>query len=135
MITLAQWLKEQLQARDLTQLEAAVHAGVSGGTHSEILNKDHIPRLEILFRLADYFHTPREYVIRLAARMPIEDSQPVDDEEEALIEELVEEFRKVPDEWKPEVLVQMRMFTRLANLPPVRFVAGDDPPEEDPHET
>jgi transcriptional regulator with XRE-family HTH domain len=133
MLTLAQWLKEQLRARNLTQQAAAVHAGVSGGTLSDILNKDHIPRLDILFRLADYFDTPREYLVRLAARMPLEDSQPVDTgQEDILAEELLAEFRKIPDEWKPEVLAQMRIFVRLANLPTVRFIGAD--PQEEQHE-
>lgn len=115
MKSLAEWLQTQLQARGMTQAAAAVHAGVSGATISQILNQDHIPRIETLFRLADFFETPREQVLRIAARMPLGqgDSR---DEDDYLIEELVEQFRQVPDEWKEEAIRQMQMFQRLARL-------------------
>jgi transcriptional regulator with XRE-family HTH domain len=124
-ITLAQWLEHQIQAHNLTQQATAVYAGVSGATLSDILNKGHLPRLDILFRLADYFDTPREYVVRLAARMPIEDSQPID-QDEYLVQELLDAFRQVPDDWKPEALAQVQMFVRLANRPSVRFVGDEE---------
>ena len=124
--TLAEWLEGQIQAHELTQQATAVYAGVSGATLSDILNKGHLPRLEILFRLADYFDTPREYVVRLAARMPIEDSRPID-QEDYLVQELLDAFRRVPDDWKPEALAQVQMFVRLANRPSVRFVGDDQP--------
>jgi len=124
--SLAQWLENQIQNHNLTQQATAVYAGISGATLSEILNKGHLPRLEILFRLADYFDTSREYVVRLAARMPINDSRPID-RDDYLVQELVDAFRQVPDDWKPEALAQVQMFVRLANRPSVRFV-GDDAP-------
>ena len=74
MYTLAEWLKDQIQAHGLTQQKVSVYAGVSGATLSDMLNRGHIPKMELLFRLADYFETPREQVLRLAARMPIEAS-------------------------------------------------------------
>jgi transcriptional regulator with XRE-family HTH domain len=121
MYTLADWLKEQIQAQDLTQQKVSVYAGVSGATLSDILNRGHIPKMELLFRLADYFETPREQVLRLAARMPIEGSKPVD-EDEYLIQDLLEAFRKVPDDRKPLVLQQVQLAVRLATLPPVRMI-------------
>jgi transcriptional regulator with XRE-family HTH domain len=124
-MTLAQWLEHQIQAHNLTQQATAVYAGISGATLSEILNKEHLPRLEILFRLADYFGTPREYVVRLAARMPIEDSQPIG-QDDYLVQELLDAFRQVPDDWKPEALAQVQMFVRLANRPSVRFIGDDE---------
>ena len=125
MKTLAEWLQRQLQTRGLTQAAVSVHAGVSGATISEMLNKGHIPRIEILFRLADYFETPREKVLRIAARMPVGDEEPPEGDE-YLIEELVEEFRQVPDEWKEEALRQIAMFRRLAEMPSVRFIGEDE---------
>ena len=117
MTTLSEWLRTQLQERQLTQQQAAVYAGVSGAILNEILNKDHLPKLEILFRLADYFDTPREYIVRLAARMPTNDDDPAD-QDTYLVEELLEEFRKLPDHWKPEAINQLRLFVRLSTHPP-----------------
>ena len=133
MKTLAHWLQNQLSARGLTQAAASVHAGVSPATISQMLTQDHIPRIETLFRLADYFDTPREQILRIAARMPIGDEQPVE-EDDYLIEELVEEFRQVPDEWKKEAVRQIQMFRRLADQPPARFIGeeeGDNVPDQD----
>lgn len=137
MNTLAAWLQEQLEARDLTQQAAAVYAGVSPATLSEIINRGHIPKIEILFRLADYFQTPREKLLRLAARMPIPGSEPVHEDDEYLIPELLEEFRKLPYEWKIEALNQVQTLIRLSNLPPMRIIGAEEedhePQEEHTH--
>ena len=52
-------------------------------------------------------------------------------EDEAIIEELVEEFRKVPDEWKEVAVQQIVMFRQLAEMPSVRFI-GDEDEDDDP---
>jgi transcriptional regulator with XRE-family HTH domain len=125
MSTLAEWLKGQIEANDLTQQKVSVYAGVSGATLSDILNRGHIPRIELLFRLADFFETPREQVLRLAARMPIEGSDPVD-EDDYLIQDLLEAFRQVPDDRKPLVLQQVQLAVRLATLPPARLIGEEE---------
>jgi len=132
MKTLAQWLQHQLNDSGLTQAAVSVHAGVSPATVSQMLNQDHIPRIEILFRLADYFHTPREQILRLAARMPIGDEPPPEDDH-YLVEELVDEFRQVPDEWKEEALRQIQLIRRLSTQPPARFI-GEQEPDHDPNQ-
>jgi transcriptional regulator with XRE-family HTH domain len=129
MYTLAEWLKDQIRARDLTQQKVSVYAGVSGATLSDILNRGHIPKMELLFRLADFFETPREQVLRLAARMPIEGSEAVD-QDDYLIQDLLEAFRQVPDDRKPLVLQQVQLAVRLATLPPVRLI-GEEGEEAD----
>ena len=133
MKSLAQWLQNELRARGLTQAAASTHAGVSPATMSQILAQDHIPTMEILFRLADYFGTPRENVLRIAARIPLPGDEPAD-EDEAIIMELLEEFRQVPDEWKPVAVQQVEMFRRLAEMPTVRFI-GDEEEAGDPDQT
>jgi transcriptional regulator with XRE-family HTH domain len=125
MSTLAEWLKGQIEANDLTQQKVSVYAGVSGATLSDILNRGHIPKIELLFRLADFFETPREQVLRLAARMPIEGSEPVD-KDDYLIPELLEAFRQVPDDRKPLVLQQMQLAVRLATLPAARLIGEEE---------
>ena len=124
---LGRWLRRELNRNGLTQNEAAVYAGVASATLSEILNKGHVPKVETLFRLADYFRTPRVEVLRVAGHLPTTQAAGMDVADEPLIRELVEEFRQVPDEWKAVAVEQMAQFRRLAELRPVRMV-GEEPP-------
>ncbi len=123
---LGRWLRRELNRNGLTQNEAAVYAGVASATLSEILNKGHVPKVETLFRLADYFQTPRTEVLRVAGHLPPAGDQDWDLADEPLIRELVEEFRQVPDEWKAVAVEQIAQFRRLAELRPVRMV-GEEP--------
>ena len=123
---LGRWLRRELNRNGLTQNEAAVYAGVASATLSEILNKGHVPKVETLFRLADYFQTPRVEVLRVAGHLPPMGDAGADVADEPLIHELVEEFRQVPDEWKPVAIEQIAQFRRLAELRPVRMV-GEEP--------
>jgi len=126
---LGRWLRRELNRNGLTQNEAAVYAGVASATLSEILNKGHVPKVETLFRLADYFETPRVEVLRVAGHLPPTGDAGADVADEPLIRELVEEFRQVPDEWKPVAIEQIAQFRRLAELRPVRMV-GEEPATE-----
>jgi transcriptional regulator with XRE-family HTH domain len=124
MTALARWLRRELEARDESQQAASVHAGVSQATVSDILNQGHIPRLETLFRLADYFGTPREFVLRIAAALPVEDE--VEAEAAYLIQELLAEFRLVPDEWKEVAIQHVRTVARLARTPGYRVIGLEE---------
>ena len=137
MTELGTWLRAQLNYRRLTQNAAAVHAGVGQATISDILTKDHVPKVETLFRLADFFQTPREQVLRLAGHLPppplgMEAEAPGQDE--SLVRTLLAEFRRVPDEWKPVAVEQVATFRRLAELRPTRFIGDEDVEEEDERE-
>lgn len=126
---LGRWLQRQLEARQLSQMAAAAQAGVGVGTLSDILRRGHIPKVETLFRLADFFGAPRREVLHLAAEeLPVLDE--AKEEEEALIRELVEEFRQVPDAWKREVLAQVALFARLARRPPWRIIGEEEEKDE-----
>jgi len=127
MSKLAEWLRRELKRRGLAQNVAAVHAGVGQATISDILNKGHIPKVETLFRLADYFGTSREEVLRLAGHLPpaAHQAEP-GGEEEALIGELIAEFRQVPDEWKEMAVQQVAQFRRLAELRPLRIIGEEE---------
>ena len=141
MTNLADWLRSESARRGLTQNAVSLYAGVGQATISDMLNKGHIPRAETLFRLSDFFDAPRERVLRLAGYLPPD----VDDEvhsgtsDDYLVPELVDLFRKVPDEWKPEALAQMRILVRLANQPQVRIIgeevldSGETRVQEDEH--
>jgi transcriptional regulator with XRE-family HTH domain len=134
-------LRRQLERHGLTQNAAAVHAGVAQATVSQILSKGHVPKVEILFRLADYFGTPREEILRLAGHLGdaalddgTGDSVVADGEAPLspalLAQALLAEFRLVPDEWKPVAVEQMAQLRRLAALRPARLVGEEEATEE-----
>ncbi len=127
MTELGVWLRAQLNNRGLTQNAAAVHAGVGQATISDILTKDHVPKVETLFRLADFFQTPREQVLRLAGHLPpvLPGPEAGDPErDEVLVRTLLAEFQRVPDEWKPVAVEQVATFRRLAELRPARIIGA-----------
>lgn len=136
MSELGRWLRQQLKERDLTQSEAAVYAGVGQATLSDIINKGHVPKVETLFRLADYFHASREQVLRAAGHLPppgvSEGSAPEDDvawmQSNELVRTLLREFRRLPDEWKPIAVEQVAVFRRLAEMGAAPAV-GDRSPD------
>lgn len=139
---LATWLQSELRRRGLTQNAAAVYAGVGQATLSDMLNKGHVPKVETLFRLADYFEISREQVLRMAGHLPPVDrgvqtapAEGLADEDQELVRALLEEFHRVPDEWKAVVVEQVVQFRRLAELRPVRMVGeeGDDEVEGQSH--
>lgn len=132
MNDLANWLRGELQRHGLTQGQAAVYAGVGQATISDMLNKGHVPKVETLFRLADFFEMPRDEVLRMAGHLPYATGDTpagTSREDEALIRELVAEFRRVPDEWKAVAIEQVAQFRRLAELRPVRLIGEGEETE------
>ena len=102
-------------------------------TISDILTKDHVPKVETLFRLADFFRAPREQVLRLAGHLPPSPAGPevrVLERETALVRTLLAEFQRVPDEWKPVAVEQVATFRRLAELRPARIIGDEDEEKE-----
>jgi hypothetical protein len=69
-------------------------------------------------------------LLRIAADLPPDPAGP-GPEDDYLIQELIDEFRRIPDEFKPDVLQQVQLMVRLSTLPTHRFIA-DDPPNPDP---
>jgi hypothetical protein len=43
---------------------------------------------------------------------------------------LIQEIRRVPDDWKPVAFEHVRMVAKLTNRPPVRIIGDDDLPPE-----
>lgn len=72
MSDLGVWLENQIKQRGLTLNATAVYSGVSAATLSDMMNKDHVPKVELLFKLADYFETPRNRVLELAGYLESE---------------------------------------------------------------
>ena len=126
MTQLSRWLRAQMASRSLSQLETALQAHVGVGTVSDILREGHVPKIDTLFRLADFFGTPRAELLLLAAGLAPESAHFADPrQEDFMIEALLEEFRRLPDEWKPEAVSQVRFMARLAAMP-TRQVIGDE---------
>jgi transcriptional regulator with XRE-family HTH domain len=116
MSELATWLETQMQRRSLSLLRTALLTRVGAGTLSSILHEGHIPKLVTLFRLADFFDTPRLDVVRIAAGEELEETTVAGREQEALVNKLVREFQRLPDEWKLEAVAQVEMMVRLNDL-------------------
>jgi transcriptional regulator with XRE-family HTH domain len=124
---LGQWLQAEIDREGLNQVKAAAKIGVGVGTISDILRRGHVPKLDTLFKLADHFDTPRERLLRLAADLPPVPERLAQEEDDAyLLGELLAQFRRVPDEWKPVAVDQVALLARLARRPPARFVGEDD---------
>lgn len=124
---LGRWLHAELKARKLNQLRAAAAIGIGTGTLNDIIRRGHVPKIDTLFRIADYFDASREKVLRMAANLPprgVERGSRWEDD--YLVEELVEEFHKIPDEFKPDVLQQVQLMVRMTNRPAALFVGDDD---------
>lgn len=99
MSNLGKWLQAELLRRELTQGQVAVYSGVSQATISDIIKKEHIPRVDTLFRLADYFNVSRAFILRLAGH----------------IDEL-EGFSGVKPEIKEVVYQLLETWDRIAEL-------------------
>jgi transcriptional regulator with XRE-family HTH domain len=120
--TLAEWLEDELERRGLTQAKLAVYADVAQATVNNIMRKGHIPRIETLFRVADYLGVDRVEMMVLAGLLRPADQllreghrpPPQPPADDPLVMQLLEEFRRVPDEWKPELIQVARLFQRLA---------------------
>lgn len=127
---LAVWLRSQIKEQHVKAYKVAANAGVGEATVSDILHKGHIPRIDTLIRLADYFDTPRELVLRIAAGLP---SQPLTGRPAAspqgddyLIDELNEAFRQIPDEWKLDALAEVQSWVRLASRQRPHIIGAED---------
>ena len=136
MSLLGRWLETEMGERSLNQKSVAAGTGISIGTISDIVRKEHVPKTSTLLRLADYFGTPRAQVLFMAAGVPypLADGSrewSADAEDEFLIRELIAEFRRIPDEWKVDALAQLQFMSRLAQRPRMRIIGGEEEPDDD----
>ena len=47
-------------------------------------------------------------------------------DDDYLIDELLEAFRQIPDEWKEDALAAVESWARLATRPPVRIIGDEE---------
>ena len=95
MSDLGEWLSANIERRGLTLNATAVYSGVSSATLSEMINKGHIPRVELLFKLADYFDTPRNDILRMAGYLEPESDDGVDPHLQRIADNLIQIWREV----------------------------------------
>lgn len=72
-MALAQWLRTQMHARELSHNELARRSGVPGATITRIVRGGHVPRPATLHTLADFFGVERNQVLELAGVMRLPD--------------------------------------------------------------
>ena len=92
-----------------------------------MLNKDHTPKIDVLFKLADLFDTARVALLILTGHLKTGDQalherqarvSGADPLELALELELLQRFRRLPDEWKEIAIEQVALLVRLAEVSP-----------------
>jgi transcriptional regulator with XRE-family HTH domain len=136
MTELAQWLRAATDTRGYTQIQAAVHTGVSQGTISDIVKKDHIPRMHTLFSLADHLGTGRVEILMIAGHIRPADELPAwkgpPEDDDRLTWQLLQEFRRIPDPYKPDAIGQVALIARLTKRPAVKIIGdeSEDTPDQ-----
>lgn len=70
--TLADWLKDRLRERGLSQRQLAAQTGIATGTISTILH-GHIPRPNVIVTLAGFFGADAGTVLELAGLLQLAD--------------------------------------------------------------
>jgi transcriptional regulator with XRE-family HTH domain len=101
---LGDWLRKQLKRRRLSQNAFVSCTGLSKGTVSDIINKGHVPKPEVLNAIADYFNEPRQKVYQLAGLLASK-SELDPHEEEALYL-----FRQLGPVERKRILQSMRAW-------------------------
>jgi transcriptional regulator with XRE-family HTH domain len=130
-----------LRASELCSLRIQ-STGVAPATVHGILRKGHIPRIETLYRIADYLGADHLHILQVAGHlrradqlprdpidytpMPRSARQPQQDQDQdPLAWQLLQEFRRLPDPWKPELIQIARLLQRLAKHPRPTPVSPD----------
>ena len=121
MSELGDWLANQIQKRGLTQNAVAAYAEVGQGTVSDIINKGHIPKVDTLFRLADYFDVSREQVLRLAGHLP---PHPLVENYDLSIRVKLQQLAEIVSRLPPSL--KERTMDQLINLAEFVESAGQD---------
>ena len=94
---------------------------MSIATINDMLAKAHVPKIDVLLKLADLFDTGRVDVLQ-----PQNRGQARVTGADPLELELLQRFRRLPNAWKEVAIDQITLLGRLADLPPGRTVAEGD---------
>ncbi len=121
--------------RGLTQAALCERAAVGAGTMRDILLRGHIPKVETLFRLADALESSRLDLLVVAGHLrreePATGGVACPEAGDHLVQELLDEFRRIPEQHKPQALAYLRALAGShdpKSLPPdpAYFSPGDD---------
>lgn len=87
--------------------------------------------LGILRSLSSSLRHAAMTMLRALAREETNAPIPYVTQDDAYIRELVQEFEKVPDEWKDVVIDEVRRVQRFSSLPSVHLIGEDNEEERD----
>ncbi len=102
IMNIAEWLKEELQKRGMSQADLSRKSGISAGHITKVLNGDRGLGEQALKGIAEAFHVPPELVFRKAGLLP-----QISENDEAK-EELIFLFERLPDNEKRIILRQLQ---------------------------
>lgn len=128
----AAWLQAQMKERGLTQTALSDRSGVALATINDILTKNHIPKIEILLKLADALDSSHLDILLITGHLRRADTlpgapKPSQDhhDEDDLAWQLLDEFRKLPANLQPEAVAAVRTISRLAKLPRYHLIGSE----------
>jgi len=107
--TLADWLKDRLRERSLSQRQLAKQTGIATGTISTTLH-GHVPRPGIVQKLADFFDADAGTVLEIAGFLELSD---VPGELPAEIKDIVRRLYRLPTRERNVVLKQVNQLLDL----------------------
>jgi len=107
--TLAEWLRDRLQERSLSQRQLAQQTDIATGTISTILH-GHVPGLTIINTLADFFGADAGTVLEIAGFLQLSD---VPGELPAEIKDIVRRLYRLPTRERNAILKQVNQLLDL----------------------
>lgn len=116
MTELADWLGREMARNGFSGIGLAEAAGVGQATVSGILRRGHVPRVRTLQKISGALGVPDTDALEAAGYLKRGDKFPgaEDAGRDGLVWQLVEEFERLPAEWRRDALEQVRWIGRLA---------------------
>ncbi len=107
--TLAEWLKDRLRERSLSQRQLARQTGIATGTISTAL-RGHVPRPDIVHKLADFFDADAGTVLEIAGFLQLSD---VPGELPTDLKDIVRRLYRLPPRERNTILAQIKQLLDL----------------------
>jgi transcriptional regulator with XRE-family HTH domain len=111
-LTLASWLRLQLLRHNLSQRQFANEIGLSTGLVSNILAGKHVPKVNTVRLLADFFQADEATVLEIAGLLTMQDLPTELDPE---VKELIRRLNRLEDTERRVILTQVNQFIDLLN--------------------
>jgi transcriptional regulator with XRE-family HTH domain len=107
--TLADWLRDRLRERTLSQRQLARQTGIATGTISTTLH-GHVPRPVVVQKLAEFFDADAGTVLEIAGFLQLSD---VPGELPAEIKDIVRRLYRLPTRERNAILKQVNQLLDL----------------------